>query len=160
FSPPQANKRAQLTRAIEVRMVSAYQALRTRGAPPKHQYPMSEAVDSTPPAAAPRSDLHALPAELLLRMHELMLTSRVLEERRLRMQRQGDGFFWLGGRGEEAFNVALGLLVKEGRGLDHDYLHLHYRSSPTLVAMGADPVDSLRLMANSARDPYTAGRNF
>ncbi len=96
----------------------------------------------------------------LLKIHELMLTSRVLEERLIRMQRQGDGYFWIGGPGEEAFNVVLGLLVKKGRGLDYDYLHLHYRSSPTLIAMGEDPVDSLRLMANSARDPYTGGRNF
>lgn len=101
-----------------------------------------------------------LPDELLLRMHDLMLTSRLLEERLIRMQRQGDGYFWIGGPGEEAFNVALGLLVKKGRGLDYDFLHLHYRSSPTLVAMGADPVDSLRLMANTKTDPYTRGRNF
>jgi 2-oxoisovalerate dehydrogenase E1 component subunit alpha len=97
---------------------------------------------------------------LLLRLHDLMLTSRLLEERLIRMQRQGDGYFWIGGPGEEAFNTALGMLVKKGRGLDHDFLHLHYRSSATLVAMGADPVDSLRLMANTASDPYTRGRNF
>jgi 2-oxoisovalerate dehydrogenase E1 component alpha subunit len=97
---------------------------------------------------------------LLLRMHELMITSRVLEERLIRMQRQGDGYFWIGGPGEEAFNTALGLLVNKGRGLDHDFLHLHYRSSATLIAMGADPVDSLRLMANTTNDPYTRGRNF
>jgi 2-oxoisovalerate dehydrogenase E1 component alpha subunit len=93
-------------------------------------------------------------------MHELMLSSRVLEERLIRMQRQGDGYFWIGGPGEEAFNTALGMLVKQGHGLDHDYLHLHYRSSATLIAMGEDPIDSLRLMANSAHDPYTRGRNF
>jgi 2-oxoisovalerate dehydrogenase E1 component alpha subunit len=111
---------------------------------------------SSAPAELPAE----LPDGLILRMHELMLTSRVLEERLIRMQRQGDGYFWIGGPGEEAFNTALGLLVKKGRGLDHDFLHLHYRSSPTLLAMGADPVDSLRLMANSAKDPYTGGRNF
>lgn len=98
--------------------------------------------------------------DLLLHMHELMVTSRALEERLIRMQRQGDGYFWIGGPGEEAFNTALGLLVKKGRGIDYDFLHLHYRSSATLVAMGADPVDSLRLMANTATDPYTRGRNF
>ena len=45
-------------------------------------------------------------------------------------------------------------------GVDHDYLHLHYRSSGTLLAMGADPVDSLRQMKNTATDPYSKGRNF
>jgi 2-oxoisovalerate dehydrogenase E1 component alpha subunit len=101
-----------------------------------------------------------LPRELLVRMHELMLKGRVLEERLITMWRQGDGYFWIGGPGEEAFNVPLGLLVDKGHGLDHDFLHLHYRSSATLLAMGADPVDSLRQMKNTATDPYSGGRNF
>jgi 2-oxoisovalerate dehydrogenase E1 component alpha subunit len=98
--------------------------------------------------------------ELSLRIYDLMLRARVLEERLITMYRQGDGFFWIGGPGEEAFNVPLGLLVDKGSGLDHDYLHLHYRSSATLLSMGADPVDSLRQMKNTASDPYSKGRNF
>ncbi len=101
-----------------------------------------------------------LAPELLLRIHDLMLRARVLEERLITMWRQGDGYFWIGGPGEEAFNVPLGLLVDKGEGLDHDFLHLHYRSSATLLAMGADPVDSLRQMKNTATDPYSRGRNF
>jgi 2-oxoisovalerate dehydrogenase E1 component alpha subunit len=89
-----------------------------------------------------------------------MLRARVLEERLITMYRQGDGYFWIGGPGEEAFNVPLGLLVDKGSGLDHDFLHLHYRSSATLLALGADPVDSLRQMKNTATDPYSRGRNF
>ena len=50
------------------------------------------------------------------------------------MYKQGDGYFWIGGPGEEAFNVPLGLLADKGQGVDHDYLHLHYRSSGTLLA--------------------------
>jgi 2-oxoisovalerate dehydrogenase E1 component alpha subunit len=50
--------------------------------------------------------------------------------------------------------------VNKGFGVDHDFLHLHYRSSATLLAMGADPVDSLRQMKNVATDPYSKGRNF
>jgi 2-oxoisovalerate dehydrogenase E1 component alpha subunit len=89
-----------------------------------------------------------------------MLRTRVLEERLITMYKQGDGFFWIGGPGEEAFNVPLGLLVNKGQGLDHDYLHMHYRSSGTLLAMGGDPVDSLRQMKNTITDPYSKGRNF
>lgn len=95
-----------------------------------------------------------------LRTYDLMLRARLLEERLITMYKQGDGFFWIGGPGEEAFNVPLGLLVDQGQGVDHDYLHLHYRSSGTLLAMGADPVDSLRQMKNTATDPYSKGRNF
>ncbi len=102
----------------------------------------------------------ALAPELLIRMHDLMLKSRLLEERLIRMQKQGDGYFWIGGPGEEAFNVPLGMLVDRGEGVFHDYLHLHYRSSATLLAMGADPVDALRQMKNVASDPYSGGRNF
>jgi len=99
-------------------------------------------------------------AELSLRIYDLMLRARVLEERLISMYKQGEGYFWIGGPGEEAFNVPLGLLVDKGQGVDHDYLHLHYRSSGTLLAMGGDPVDSLRQMRNLATDPYSRGRNF
>lgn len=109
-------------------------------------------------SSAPKPE--SLPPESLLHIHDLMVTSRVLEERLIRMQRQGQGYFWIGGPGEEAFNTVLGLLVKKGHGLDHDFLHLHYRSSATLVAMGADPVDALRQMRSTANDPYSGGRNF
>lgn len=101
-----------------------------------------------------------LAPEVALKVHELMLKARVLEERLITMYKQGDGYFWIGGPGEEAFNVPLGLLIDKGQGVDHDYLHLHYRSSATLLAMGADPVDSLRQMKNTASDPYSRGRNF
>ena len=105
-------------------------------------------------------DAAALSPELLLRMHDAMLRSRCLEERLIRMNKQGDGFFWVGGPGEEALNVSLGLLVHKGQGPEFDYLHLHYRSTATLVAMGADPIDALRQMKNTATDPYSSGRNF
>ena len=76
------------------------------------------------------------------------------------MYKQGDGYFWIGGPGEEAFNVPLGLLINKGRGLQYDYSHFHYRNSATMLAMGAEPIDSLRQMKNTATDPYSGGRNF
>lgn len=106
-----------------------------------------------------RAGLSLEPA-LLSRIHELMVQTRVLEERLIQMYRQGDGYFWIGGPGEEAFNVPLGLLIKKGQGLDHDYLHFHYRQSGTLLAMGMDPVDAMRQMKSTATDPFSGGRNF
>ncbi len=91
---------------------------------------------------------------------ELMVKSRALEERLIAMTRSSDGFFWIGGPGEEAFNVPLGLLVNKGEGLDHDFLHLHYRSSAILTAMGMPMIDAIRQMASKATDPHTGGRNF
>ena len=120
--------------------------------------PAGGAANPSSPSAA-TADVRLSP-ELNVRIHDLMLRSRVLEERLITMYKQGDGYFWIGGPGEEAFNVPLGLLVDKGHGVDHDYLHLHYRSSGTLLAMGADPIDSLRQMKNTATDPYSRGRNF
>ena len=101
-----------------------------------------------------------LSPDLLLKLHSLMVKARALEERLIQMYRQGDGFFWIGGPGEEAFNVPLGLLIQKGRGPQYDYCHFHYRQSATLLAMGAEPIDAMRQMKNTATDPYSGGRNF
>ncbi len=101
-----------------------------------------------------------LERELLVRMHDLMVKARVLEERLIQMYKQGHGYFWIGGPGEEAFNVPLGLLMKKGQGPAYDYLHAHYRQSATMLALGEEPIGALRQMKNTATDPYSGGRNF
>ena len=101
-----------------------------------------------------------LPKELLRKMLDLMVKSRVLEERLIKIYKAGEAYFWIGSPGEEAFGVPLGLLVNKGRGHDHDYLHLHYRGSPTLIAMGMPMIDSIRIMMNRATDTSTGGKNF
>lgn len=100
-----------------------------------------------------------MPAKFL-KMHANMVRARLMEERLIKMSKGGDGFFWIGGPGEEAFNTALGFQIKKGRGLDHDYLHFHYRSSAILLALGAKPIDALRQMRSVAADPYSKGRGF
>ena len=69
--------------------------------------PSQSAAEGHAPHASHAAATPALPKELLVQMHELMLKARLLEERLIRMQKQGDGYFWIGGPGEEAFNVAL-----------------------------------------------------
>lgn len=101
-----------------------------------------------------------LPKELQLQMLDLMIKSRVLEERLIKIYRAGDAYFWIGGPGEEAFGVPLGLLTHKGHGPEYDFLHLHYRATPTLVALGMPMIDSIRLMMNRVTDPSTGGRNF
>lgn len=101
-----------------------------------------------------------LPAERCLDIYRLMVRTRFMEERMIKMSKSGEGYFWIGGPGEEAFNVALGLQVKKGSGPDFDYLHLHYRNSGTLVAMGMPLVDGIRQMGMRATDPHSRGRNF
>jgi 2-oxoisovalerate dehydrogenase E1 component alpha subunit len=83
-----------------------------------------------------------------------------MEERMIKMSKSGQGYFWIGGPGEEAFNTVLGLQVKKGQGPAYDYLHLHYRNSATLVAMGMPLIEGLRQMAMTATDTHSMGRNF
>ena len=112
-----------------------------------------------PPAELATGD-ETLPLARALELHRLMVRTRVMEERMIKMSKSGEGYFWIGGPGEEAFNACLGLQVKKGCGPAFDYLHLHYRNSATLVAMGMPLLDGIRQMAMTATDPHSMGRNF
>jgi 2-oxoisovalerate dehydrogenase E1 component alpha subunit len=115
-------------------------------------------------AAVAPAEIHAgtesLPVERALEIHRLMVRARTMEERMIKMSKSGEGYFWIGGPGEEAFNTCLGLQVKKGHGPAFDYLHLHYRNSATMVAMGMPLIDGIRQMAMTRTDPFSMGRNF
>jgi 2-oxoisovalerate dehydrogenase E1 component alpha subunit len=114
----------------------------------------------TRPAPGLGSKDEFLPAPRCLEVHRLMVRARAMEERMIKMSKSGEGFFWIGGPGEEAFNVCLGLQVKKGRGPDFDFLHLHYRNSATMVAMGMPLLEGVRQMAMTRTDTSSMGRNF
>lgn len=102
----------------------------------------------------------ALPKETLLHIYDLMVKSRALEERLIKIYKSGEAYFWIGAPGEEAFGVPLGLHANVGQGIQHDYFHLHYRATPTMVALGMPMIDSIRLIMNRSTDRCTGGRNF
>jgi 2-oxoisovalerate dehydrogenase E1 component alpha subunit len=107
-----------------------------------------------------KSGKESLPSDRCLDLYRIMVRTRAMEERMIKMSKSGEGYFWIGGPGEEAFNACLGLKVKKGCGPDYDYLHLHYRNSATLVAMGMPLLDGIRQMAMTRTDPNSMGRNF
>src|SRR5437016_13273695 len=107
-----------------------------------------------------RSGKESLPAQRCLEIHRIMVRTRAMEERMIKMSKSGEGYFWIGGPGEEAFNTCLGLQIKKGCGPDYDFLHLHYRNSATLVAMGMPLIDGIRQMGMTRTDPHSMGRNF
>ncbi|MGE3805974.1 MAG: thiamine pyrophosphate-dependent dehydrogenase E1 component subunit alpha [Gemmataceae bacterium] len=117
-------------------------------------------IPQAPPSVELWSGVESLPASLCLELHRVMVRSRLMEERMIKMSKSGEGYFWIGGPGEEAFNACLGLQVKKGQGPDFDYLYLHYRNSATLVAMGMPLIDGLRQMAMTRTDPHSMGRCF
>src|SRR5438270_3018761 len=91
-----------------------------------------------------KSGKESLDAQRCLEIYRIMVRARAMEERMIKMSKSGEGYFWIGGPGEEAFNTCLGLQVNKGQGPDFDYLHLHYRNSATLVAMGMTMLDGIR----------------
>ncbi|MCS6852211.1 MAG: thiamine pyrophosphate-dependent dehydrogenase E1 component subunit alpha [Gemmataceae bacterium] len=106
------------------------------------------------------SGSESLPADRCRQIHRLMVRARAMEERMIKMSKSGEGYFWIGGPGEEGFSVPLGLQVKKGQGPAYDFLHLHYRNSGTLLAMGMTMLDGIRQMAMRRTDPHSMGRNF
>lgn len=106
------------------------------------------------------SGFDSLPGDRCLEIYRLMVRTRALEERTIKMSKSGEGYFWVGGPGEEALNVCLGLQVKKGHGPAYDYLHLHYRNAGALLAMGMPMVDHVRQMAMTRTDRHSWGRNF
>ncbi len=109
---------------------------------------------------ASQKEFGGLDKNILLQMHQHMVKARILEERLIKIYRAGESFFWIGGPGEEAWGVPLGMLGRIGRGVAYDYFHLHYRCTPTLIPMGLSMLDSIRLMMNRSTDKSTGGRNF
>jgi len=107
-----------------------------------------------------RSGREVISAELALTIYRQMVRTRALEERSIKMSKSGEAYFWIGGPGEEAVNVCLGLQVHKGQGPAYDYLHLHYRNAGVLLAMGMPMIDHVRQLAMRWTDPHSRGRNF
>ncbi len=124
--------------------------------PKKHSMPVKDRA--VKPGLATGSEF--LSVDRCQAIHRIIVRARVLEERMIKMSKSGEGFFWIGGPGEEAFNACLGLQVKKGQGPAFDYLLFKYRNSAAMIAMGMDLSDGVRQMAMRWSDPFSAGRNF
>jgi 2-oxoisovalerate dehydrogenase E1 component alpha subunit len=115
---------------------------------------------ASPGVAVIRSGRETLSVELALTIFRQMVRTRALEDRGIKMSKSGEAYFWIGGPGEEAFNVCLGLQIHRGFGPAFDYLHLHYRNAGALLAMGMPPIDHIRQLGMRGTDPHSRGRNF
>jgi 2-oxoisovalerate dehydrogenase E1 component alpha subunit len=107
-----------------------------------------------------RSGREGISTELALTIFRQMVRTRALEERSIKMSKSGEAFFWIGGPGEEALNVCLGLQILKGAGPSYDYLHLHYRNSGILMSMGMPMIDHIRQLVMTSTDRHSKGRNF
>lgn len=123
---------------------------------------------TNPADTAGRADQHAgvatgderLDGERCRKIFRHMARARLMEERMIQMSKTGMGLFWVGGPGEEAFGVCLGMQIQKGCGPEFDFLHLHYRNSAVLIPMGLDLIEGVRQMLMRATDVNSMGRNF
>lgn len=130
------------------------------GDPPELGRPRRRASVRTYGAAVFNDRGEAISVELALTIFRQMVRTRALEERAIKMSKSGEAYFWIGGPGEEAFNVCLGMQIRRGQGPAHDYLHLHYRNAGVLLAMGMAMEDHFRQLAMTKTDRHSWGRNF
>lgn len=99
----------------------------------------------------------------LKKMHErlrwayrLMLTSRFLDEKQLRLLKQGKSFFQIGGSGHEAAQVAAALALRPG----YDWAFPYYRDQSFVLAYGITIRDLLLASLHRAGDPATGSRQM
>lgn len=125
---------------------------------------VSENGTDSETATLSRTDLssgdESLPIEHCLELHRMMVRTRIMEERCIKMSKSGEAYFWVGGPGEEALNICIGRQVRRGFGPAFDYLHLHYRNAGIMLGMGMPVLDHVRQQAMALTDPHSMGRNF
>ena len=94
--------------------------------------------------------------ERLRRAYRLMLTSRFLDEKQLRLLKQGKSFFQIGGSGHEAAQVAAALALRPG----YDWAFPYYRDLSFVLAYGITIRELLLASLHRAGDPATGSRQM
>jgi len=90
-----------------------------------------------------------LDTQQLVEMYKHMLLGRIMDERLLRMQRQGRVSFVAPGAGHEAAQVGVAHAVKPG----FDWLFPYYRDLTLVTALGVPVVESMGQTMGTLADP-------
>ena len=95
------------------------------------------------------------PADLL-RFYRTMVTSRLIDDREIRLKRQNKIFFQISGAGHECIQVALAAHLRPG----YDWFYPYYRDRALALALGITPLDQLLQAVGAADCPQTGGRQM
>jgi 2-oxoisovalerate dehydrogenase E1 component len=92
----------------------------------------------------------------LIDIYRTMVTSRLLDEKMLKLIRQGKSFFHIGAAGHEATQVGACLAMKPG----YDWAYPYYRDQAFVLQWGLSPYDVVQSFLAKKDDPSSGGRQM
>ena len=92
----------------------------------------------------------------LLAWYRTMLTARAIDDREVKLFRQGKVFFLIAGAGHEAVQVALADFLRPGS----DWFYLYYRDRALALSLGVSPMEQLLQGMGAEADPASGGRQM
>jgi 2-oxoisovalerate dehydrogenase E1 component len=102
------------------------------------------------------SDFPELTKARLLDAYRQMILARRLDDKMLRMLKQGKSFFHIGSSGHEAAQVAAGFSMTPGK----DWFYPYYRDQALCLSVGMTARDMMLCFLAKADDPNSGGRQM
>ena len=100
--------------------------------------------------------LHGFTKKQILEIYKIMITSRLLDEKMMRLLKQGKSFFHIGASGHEAAQLAAANLIRP----KEDWSFPYYRDAAYCLGIGMTPREQLLSFLARSDDPNSGGRQM